>query len=280
MVAGYLAARFKLLPDTASEVLSRFVFVIALPALIFTSLTRISVAEFFNWHYIGALGGGMLAMFAIGMIVARTAFKGSLTATALHGLTAMYSSTAYIGLPLILTIYGDAARVPGIIGAIITGLVFAPLAIVLVEVDRGRNGNAHFMAPLLTVLSRPPVIAVALGLAVSASGVAVPVPVNAFFALLGGAFVPCALFAAGISWLVCAKLVLHPLITWWLAFHVFELDRLFATVAVIQAALPSGVPVFVLAQQYKTFITRSSAAIAISTALSVITVSALFVLLG
>jgi hypothetical protein len=40
------------------------------------------------------------------------------------------------------------------------------------------------------------------------------------------------------------------------------------------------VPVFVLAQEYKTFITRSSAAIAISTALSVITVSALFVLLG
>jgi len=294
MVAGYLAARFKLLPDTASEVLSRFVFVIALPALIFTSLARISVAEFFNWHYIGALGGGMLAMFVIGIIVSRTAFKGSLTSTALHGLTAMYSSTAYIGLPLILTIYGDAARVPGIIGAIITGLVFAPLAIVLVEVDRGRNGNAHFMAPLLTVLSRPPVIAVALGLAVSASGIAVPVPVNTFFALLGGAFVPCALFAAGlfiagcsirgataeISWLVCAKLVLHPLITWWLAFHVFELDRLFATVAVIQAALPSGVPVFVLAQQYKTFITRSSAVIAISTALSVVTVSALFVLLG
>jgi predicted permease len=293
-MAGYLVARFRLLPDTASEVLSRFVFVIALPALIFTSLSRISVAEFFNWQYIGALGGGMLAMFAIGMIVARSAFAASLTATALHGLTAMYSSTAYIGLPLILTIYGDAARIPGIIGAIITGLVFAPLAIVLAEVDRGRSGNAHFMAPLLTVLTRPPIIAVALGLAVSASGIALPVPVNAFFTLLGGAFVPCALFAAGlfiagcsirgataeISWLICATLLLHPLITWWLAFHVFELNRLFATVAVIQAALPSGVPVFVLAQEYKTFITRSSAAIAISTALSVITVSALFVLLG
>jgi predicted permease len=264
MVAGYLAARFRLLPDTASEVLSRFVFVIALPALIFSSLARISVAEFFNWQYIGALGGGMLAVFVIGMIVARSAFADSLTATALHGLTAMYSSTAYIGLPLILTIYGDAARVPGIIGAIITGLVFAPI------------------------------IATALGLAVSASDIVVPVPVSTFFSLLGGAFVPCALFAAGlfiagcsirgataeISWLVSAKLLIHPLITWWLAFHVFELDRLFATVAVLQAALPSGVPVFVLAQQYKTFVTRSSAAIAISTALSVVTVSALFALLS
>jgi hypothetical protein len=293
MVAGYLAARFRLLPDTASEVLSRFVFVVALPSLIFTSLSRISVAEFFNWQYIGALGGGMLIMFGIGMIVSRSAFPGSLTATALHGMTAMYSSTAYIGLPLILTVFGDAARVPGIIGAIITGLVFAPLTIFIAEFDRGRGGGAHILSPLLAVVMRPPIIAVAVGLIVSASGVAIPIPVGKFFALLGGAFVPCALFAAGlfiagcsirgataeITWLACAKLLLHPLVTWWLAFHVFALDPLFATVAVIQAALPSGVPVFVLAQQYRTFVTRSSAVIALSTAISVLTVSALFVLL-
>ena len=295
MVSGYLAARFKLLPETASQVLTRFVFVIALPALIFTSLSRISVAEFFNWQYIGALGGGMLIMFCLGMVVARIAFPGSLTTTALHGLTAMYSSTAYIGLPLILTIFGDDARAPGIIGAIITGLVFSPLAIVIAEFDRGRNSNGYsnkrLWSPLLTVFTRPPIIAVLAGLSVSASGIPVPVPVTSFFALLGGAFVPCALFAAGlfiascsirgasaeISWLVVAKLILHPLITWWLAFHVFELSALYATVAVIQAALPSGVPVFVLAQQYQTFITRSSAVIAISTAISVLTVSVLFV---
>jgi len=292
-VSGYLVARFKLLPDTASQVLSRFVFVIALPALIFRSLSHIDVAEFFNWQYIGALGGGMLIMFCLGMLVARIAFPGRPATLALHGLTAMYSSTAYIGLPLILTVFGDAARAPGIIGAVITGLVFSPLAIVIAELDRGRHGNNRLWSPLLKVLIRPPIIAVVAGLSVSASGIAVPVPVTSFFALLGGAFVPCALFAAGlfiagcsirgasaeISWLVGAKLILHPLITWWLAFHLFELSALYATVAVIQAALPSGVPVFVLAQQYQTFVTRSSAVIAISTAISLLTISMLFVLL-
>ena len=236
-------------------------------------------------------------MFCLGMLVARIAFPDRPTTLALHGLTAMYSSTAYIGLPLILTVFGDDALAPGIIGAIITGLVFSPLAIVIAEFDRDRDGNNNgknrLWSPLLTILTRPPIIAVMAGLGVSASGIAVPVTVTSFFALLGGAFVPCALFAAGlfiagcsirgasaeISWLVGAKLILHPLITWWLAFHVFELSILYATVAVIQAALPSGVPVFVLAQQYQTFITRSSAVIAISTAISVLTVSALFVLL-
>jgi predicted permease len=292
MVAGYLTGRFKLLPATASEVLSRFVFVIALPALIFASLSSITIAEFFNWHYIGALGGGMLAMFCIGMTVARFVFPGSLTAISLHGLTAMYSSTAYIGLPLILTVFGDDGRVPGIIGAIITGLVFAPLAIILAEIDR--NQGSRFWSTLFTVVTRPPVIAVVAGLSVSAAGIDVPLPVTTFFELLGGAFVPCALFAAGlfiagcsvrgataeISWLICAKLILHPLITWWLAYRVFELDGILPVVAVVQAALPSGVPVFVLAQQYRTFVTRSSAAIVLSTAISVVTLSALFMFLS
>lgn len=294
MVAGYLSGRFKLLPATASEVLSRFVFVIALPALIFASLSSITLAEFFDWRYIGALGGGMLAMFCIGMIVARMVFPGSLTSISLHGLTAMYSSTAYIGLPLLLTVFGDAARVPGIIGATITGLVFAPLAILLAEVDRSRSKSFRIWPPLVNVITRPPILAVVAGLSVSTAGIDVPVPVNTFFEFLGAAFVPCALFAAGlfiagcsvrgataeITWLVCAKLLLHPLITWWLAYRVFELEGILPAVAVVQAALPSGVPVFVLAQQYRTFVSRSSAAIVISTAISVVTISTLFIFLG
>jgi len=294
MVSGYLTARFKLLPAAASEVLSRFVFVIALPALIFASLSSITITEFFNWRYIGVLGGGMLAMFCIGMTVARWMFPGSLTANSLHGLTAMYSSTAYIGLPLVLTVFGDAARVPGIIGAIITGLVFSPLAIVLAEIDRSRGNSFRVWPPLFNVLTRPPIIAVVAGLSVSATGIDLPLPVTTFFELLGGAFVPCALFAAGlfiagcsvhgataeISWLVFAKLFLHPLITWWLAYRVFELEGILPAVAVIQAALPSGVPVFVLAQQYKTFVNRSSAAIVVSTAISVVTLSSLFIFLN
>jgi predicted permease len=139
MVAGYLAGRFRVLPDGSSVVLSRFVFVVALPALIFVSLSRIPVAEFFNWSYLGALGGGMLATFCVGLLVARFVFPATLTEYSLHGLTAMFSSTAYIGLPLVLTVFGDAALVPGIIGAVITGAVFAPIAIILVEIDRSRE---------------------------------------------------------------------------------------------------------------------------------------------
>jgi len=143
------------------------------------------------------------------------------------------------------------------------------------------------------VVRSPILLATASGLIVSASGVAVPGPMAAFCELLGGAFIPCALFAAGlfiascsvegeateIGWLVFVKLLLHPMITWWLAYRVFALDGILPVIAVLQAALPSGVPVFVLAQQYQTFVSRSGAVIVASTILSVFTVTVLLSIL-
>jgi predicted permease len=294
MLAGYLAGRTRLMSDTNSEVLNRFVLNVSFPALVFISLSKVNVEEFFNWPFLGALGGGMLATFAISFLVARVFFPGSLTALGLHGLTAMFSSTAYIGLPLILVAFGNDALVPGIIGAVITGVLFLPIAIVLAEIDKGRSTGNLVLAPALSVMRNPVLIATVAGLAASALGIAIPKPVNVFCDLLGGAFVPCALFSAGlfmvgctvkgeateITWLVFAKLALHPLITWWLAYHVFELDGILPAVAVLQAALPTGVPVFILAQQYDVFVARSNATIVISTALSVATLSALLIVLG
>ena len=48
----------------------------------------------------------------------------------------------------------------------------------------------------------------------------------------------------------------------------------------IQAALPTGALTFVLAQRYGTYIQRATAVILISTVVSVVTLSALFIYLG
>ena len=205
----------------------------------------------------------------------------------------MFSSTGYIGLPLILIAFGDAALVPGIIGAVITGVVFFPITVVLAEIDRGNDTGSVVLAPLLGIIRNPILLATVAGLAASALEIAIPEPMIAFCELLGGAYIPCALFSGGlfmvgcsvkgdgreIGWLVFAKLVLHPLITWWLAYHVFELEGILPAIAVLQAALPSGVPVFMLAQQYKTFVARSNTVIFLSTALSVFTLSGLLIFL-
>ncbi len=293
MLAGYVVGRLHVMNESASTILNQFVFVAAFPALIFISLSRVPVGAFFDWQFLGALGGGMMAVYCGSLLVARFVFPDSLTAHGLHGLTAMFSSTGYIGLPLILIAFGDAGLVPGIIGAVITGVVFFPIAVALAEIDRGNDTGSAILSPLIGTLKNPIILATVAGLTASALAIPIPQPVTAFCELLGGAYIPCALFSAGlfmvgcsvkgeakeIGWLVFAKLVLHPLITWWLAYHVFELEGILPAVAVLQAALPSGVPVFILAQKYGTFVDRSNAVIFLTTALSVFTLSGLLILL-
>ena len=46
------------------------------------------------------------------------------------------------------------------------------------------------------------------------------------------------------------------------------------------SALPTGASIFVVAQQYDVAVRRASATVALSTAVSVVTISVLFVLLG
>lgn len=291
MLVGYLTGYFKLLPTGSSKAFSRFVFLIAMPPFIFISLVDISINDFFNWSYLAVLGGGMLAVFGISFAVATRFFPDSLTSHSLHALTAMFSSTAYIGLPVILVLFGEAGLVPGIVGAVITVTVFMPITIILAELDKGRSSHNALAASVITITRNPLLIATAAGLSASAFNINIPDTVASFCHLLGGAFIPSALFAAGlfisgcsikgelkeISWLIVAKLVIHPLITWWLAFHVFELEGILPAIAVLQAALPAGVPVFVLAQHYDTFVTRASAVIVLSTILSVFSVTAVIV---
>src|SRR3546814_17616232 len=80
-----------------------------------------------------------------------------------------------------------------------------------------------------------------------------------------------------VSWLVFLKLLVQPLITWWLDFHAFTMDPLWAEGALVQSALPTGALVFVLAQQYGIYVQRSTAAIMASKVLSHVTLSAPFV---
>ena len=293
MLAGVAAARFRLFPDGASEVLSLFVYYAAGPALIVVSLSRTPVGDFFNWAFLGALGGGMAVILGLSLLIAGRFFPGSLADLGLHGMSSMYSSTGYIGIPLLLIAFGDAAIVPAIIGAVITGAIFLPIAIVLAEVDQGGHRANRLLRSLFGAAISPFVVSTAAGLGISALGLVLPVAAATFFDILGGAFGPSALFAAGlfigsrriraaapeVSWLVFVKLVLQPLITWWLAYQVFGLSGIWAAAAVIHSALPTGVPVFVVAQRYKTHVERSSAVVVVSTGLSVATLSVLLVLL-
>jgi len=67
---------------------------------------------------------------------------------------------------------------------------------------------------------------------------------------------------------------------WWLAFRVAPLDPLWASVAVLFAACPTGVNDFILAKQYGRVVNSTSGAVALGTALSVGTMTAILVVIS
>lgn len=296
MLAGYLAGRFRLLGDASSEALNRFVYFVSLPALFFVSLARVPVDEVFNGPFLAAFGGGLLGTFGVALLIGAFVFPNRLAALGLHGLCAIFSNTGYLGIPLLLITFGDFGSLPGIISTVIMGTVVMGLGIVLIETDlsQGRGPLKILASVGKGVAKSPLILSAGAGLLVSALGVPLPGPLATFSDILGAAASPCALFAIGlflagqsvttglveIGWLVTLKLILQPAITWWLAFGVMSMDPTWAAAAVVQAALPTGALVFVLAQQYGIFVHRATATIMVSTVLSVITLSLLFAFLG
>ena len=296
MLAGYVSGRFRILGNESSEALNRFVYFIALPALFFISMARVSLDEVFNLPFLAAYGGGVVATFLLAFVVARFAFPNRLGALGLGGLSAIFSNTGYMGIPLLMLAFGEAGMLPAIITTILNGAIIMAVAIALLELDvhQGKGGLTVLRGVLGGILRSPLVISAVAGLAASGFGIPVPKAVGTFCDILGASAGPCALFAIGlfmvgksftagmteVSWLVLLKLVFQPLVTWWLAFHVFTMDPIWAAGALIQSALPTGALVFVLAQQYGIYIQRSTAVIMISTVISLATLSALFIYLG
>jgi predicted permease len=76
------------------------------------------------------------------------------------------------------------------------------------------------------------------------------------------------------------KLVVHPLIVYWLATRVFVLPPAWTGVAVLFAACPTGVNAYLLAERYKRGVALTSSAVSLSTMLAMLTMFGWLQVLG
>lgn len=292
ILAGYIVGHFRLLGEASSEAISRFVYYCALPAFIFGSLARMDPARIFDPTFLAAYGGGMFAVYAAALALGRFVFKNERAEASLFAMGSIFANSGYLGIPLALVAFGPAGTLPAVIATVFMSVTIVAIVTILVETDprRRKEGSRVALDAILSVFRSMLVMPALLGVAWSLTGFSLPIPVITFLDLLGAAAGPCALFAIGlflvgkpirqdlgeIGAMVAIKLLLHPLVTWIFAFHVFAVDPEWATIAVVMAATPSGANCFVVAQHYGIYVGRASSGILISTVASVVTVSLLF----
>ncbi|WP_050524824.1 AEC family transporter [Pseudorhodobacter wandonensis] len=283
---GYWAGRVRFFTPEATAWLTKFVFYFALSAMLFRFASNLSVAEIWDARFVAAYLWGCGVVYAIAMGVAF--WRGiSVEEAAIEAQCAVIGNTGFLGVPMLVVLMGPEAAGPILMVLSIDLIVFSTIVtLIITGVRQGRMSLGIIKALAIGLLKNPMIVSMALGLAWSATGFAVPAPVNDFMALLGGAATPGALFAIGASlatksaervavagWLSFCKLVLHPSAVAFAAIYLFNVAPGPASVMIAAAALPVAGNVYILAQHFGVAPQRVSASILISTALSILTVT-------
>jgi malonate transporter len=296
VICGYLVGKTSILDEPGINGLTNFVFYVAIPILMFRSIL---ISEFPGIEDMGILlayYGGCYLVFIVALICGVVFFRLPLDQLAIFGMGSMYSNTVMLGIPLVYAVYGEAGMIPILLIVSFHNPLLITLVAVAIEIGRGQQTRwVHILySSLKTLVSNPVVIAILLALLWRALGIPQFTPLDRFASLMGAAAAPCALFALGASltryqiggnlresfFIVGLKLVLHPTLVWILSVYVFSLEPMWAAIATITAALPSGANVFIYARGFGIYVARATSATLISTGASVITIGVLLAMMA
>lgn len=281
---GYWAGRTKFFSEEATAYLTKFVFYFALSAMLFRFSANLSLSEIWDGWLVAAYLWGTAFVYGIATMIGFA--RGlDVETNAVEAQVAVIGNTGFLGVPMFVLLFGEAAIGPVMLVLAVDLIVFSSLIVILITGSRdGRMSLAVLRTVGLGLIKNPMIVSISLGLAFAATGLKLPTPVNEFVSILGGAATPGALFAIGASlasksaerlyiagYLSFCKLVLHPAFVAIGALLLFPVEPFTAVIIVSAAALPVAGNVYILAQHYGVAPQRVSAAILVSTAISIVT---------
>ena len=291
---GFAIARSGRWPAASTEALTRFVFAIAVPALLFRLMSDLSKLPPIDPRVLVAYFGACLVVFVAGRVASRTLFAHDGVAGSVFALGGVFSNTVLLGLPLVQVTLGPPAIPAVSLIVVFNALILWTLVSVSVEWARhGALGWRQFALTARNVLLNPVVASILAGTAFGFSGVALPGFADRALGLLAQAAVPLSLVALGLGlgevalgagWreslaIATLKLAAMPLVAWALS-RAVGLANDDTIVVVVMAALPTGANVYLMARHFRSLEGPVAASMVVSTALAALTTPLVLALLG
>jgi malonate transporter and related proteins len=286
---GFVSGKIAGLPRSGLAWLDFFLIYVALPALFFDIISRTPFEELAQGRFIAAIVTStftaFLLTFAIGMAMSR----GDLRIATFQGLVGSYSNVGYMGPGLVLATLGAGAAAPiALVFCFDVALVFTilPVMMALGGPEKRRLGPTLLLVAR-RVLTHPFIIATIAGGIAAATRFDTPAPLQELLTFLRNSAAPTALFALGVTVavqpegrqalevpvLVFMKLVMHPLIAWFVLTLYGGFNAVWIKTVILMACLPPAATIFVAAQQYNLYVARAATAILFGVAASVFTVT-------
>ncbi len=281
---GYALARSGRWPGAVNDALSRFVFTIAIPALLFRLMGGFAQLPPVDPRVLAAYFGGCFIVFAIGRAVSGWVFAHDGVSQSVFALGGVFSNTVLLGIPLVGSTLGDAAMPTVSLIVVFNALTLWMLVSVSVEWARHRAVSAgRFLTTARGVLVNPVVASILAGAAFSLTGSSLPPLADRTLALIAQAAVPLSLIALGLGlgehplaagWKASAaiaaiKLAVQPAVVWALA-RLLGLDAPTTAVVTLMAALPVGANVYLMARQFRALEGPVAASLVLSTAVAAV----------
>jgi predicted permease len=285
---GFAAAATGLLSNRTADGLSDYVFVVAIPILLFRTLALAPLPEAQPWFYWLAYFSGLGVVWTLMALAARHIFGIAGPEVTIMGFAAGQGNTVFIGIPLVLRAFGDDGAIPIFLLLAVHLPLIMMIATILVERGGAGVGGADPWRRMVLNLTRHPIlIGIVAGALWRLAGLYVPEAASASLKLVADTAAPTALFALGmtlrryglsaapgpLALIAALKLVVHPAIVYVLAVHLLPVPPVWAAAAVIFAACPTGVNGYLLAQRYQAGVATASTAIAATTAMALATMS-------
>ncbi|GAB43237.1 putative AEC family transporter [Gordonia terrae NBRC 100016] len=265
---GYVLGRTRVIGDHAHEVLSRLVFFVFTPALLFHSMVTSDLSVVFSATLVIA-GGTAFLMGVVYVVIARLWLRRAVPELVIGGLSASYVNSVNLGLPIAIFVLDDASFIAPLL--LFQILIYSPVALLaldLTALDRD-SGRSLLRDSLVAPITNPIVVGGLAGLALSLIGWTPPAAVMSPLKMLGDASVPAALLAFGLSLTGVAvfkkgqsprrdialasvlKMIVMPITVYVVARWGFgqQGEALFAQVVI--AALPTAQNVLVYATRYR-----------------------------
>lgn len=270
VVVGYLLGRSGVLGPGAEQAISRLVFLVATPALLFDTLSRADLAVIFSPLLAVAAGSALVAGVSY-FVLARWWLRRRVPEATIGALASGYVNAVNLGLPIAVYVLGDATLVAPVL--LFQVLVLNPIALTVLDVSTMRarlpgGRRRSRLTVIVTPLKNPILIAALAGLLFSMLGTNLPEVVQRPISLVAGISVPGALIAFGLSLhgkralqrgisprrdvalAATFKTLIQPAVAYLLGRYVFGLDGHALFSVVVMAALPTAQNVFIFASWY------------------------------
>lgn len=295
VLAGYAATRSGLFARADMQVFGKFVFNLALPALIFNALSQRRIGEILHPAYLLSYLFGSLLMATLAFIASRRLLGQSLLRSTFMAMGVSCSNSSFIGFPILLLMVAPVAGIALGLNVLIENLVMLPMLLALAEHAKDGAGGAWHQVVRQSaqrLMKNPLVISVVAGLIVSVAELQLPQPVVRTVTLFSQASGGLSLFAIGgmlvglslsAGWqrvvpLVAGKLVGHPLAVLLIAsllplIGVTPMEPQLRAAALLMAAMPMLSIYPILGQAYGEA-DRSATALLICMVASFFTLSA------